>query len=129
MQFLIVSHTVHSPIPGQSKVGCRFPRWLSSAAHWRSLDTVRAPEDHSGPPGQRPGRVSRVSMSVSSANASFIELRVSGGLGEQAAPDRQRPLYYGEEDEGSTVLCHKRQKMTTVGERVVRLILYQTRGW
>ena len=68
-------------------------------------------------------------MSVSSANASFIELRVSGGLGEQAAPDRQRPLYYGEEDEGSTVLCHKRQKMTTVGERVVRLILYQTKGW
>ena len=81
------------------------------------------------PPGQHPPRVSRVAMSVSSANASFIELRVSGGLGEQAAPDRRRPLYYGEEDEGSTVLCHKRQKMTTVGERVVRLILYQTKGW
>ena len=130
MQFLIVSHTVHSPIPGQSKVGCRFPRWLSSAAHWRSLDTVRAPEDHSGPPGQRPGRVSRVSMSVSSANASFIDLRVSSGLGETALAD-QRPLYYGEEEEegSTTVLCHKREKMTTVGERVVRLILYQTKGW
>ena len=40
------------------------------------------------------------------------------------------PAYYGQErEEGSTVLCHKREKMTTVGERVVRLILYQTKGW
>ena len=116
-------------LAGRSKVGCRFPRWLSSAAHWHSLDTVRAAEDHSAspprPPGQRP-RVSRVSMAVSSTNSSFIELQVFGGLGE-AVPD-PRQLYYGE-DEGSTVLCHKREKMTTVGERVVRLILYQTKGW
>ena len=117
-----------SQFSGLSKVGCRFPRWLSSAAHWHSLDTVRAPEvDHSAAAAaanlnRAPRRVSRVSMSVSSANASFIDLRVlNGGNGP--------PAYYGQEEEGSTVLCHKREKMTTVGERVVRLILYQTKGW
>ena len=117
-----------SKFSGQSKVGCRFPRWLSSAAHWHSLDTVRAPEvDHSAAAAanlnRAPRRVSRVAMSVSSANASFIDLRVLNGGGDP-------PAYYGqEEEEGSTVLCHKREKMTTVGERVVRLILYQTKGW
>ena len=116
-------------VAGQSKVGCRFPRWLSSAAHWHSLDTVRAPEvDHSAAAAanlnRAPRRVSRVSMSVSSANASFIDLRVHGNGGNGP------PAYYGQdEEEGSTVLCHKREKMTTVGERVVRLILYQTKGW
>ena len=74
-------------------------------------------------------------MSVSSANASFINLDVFGGGGggpdgRTTAQGQGRQLYFAAADEEeSTVLCHKREKMTTVGERVVRLILYQTKGW
>ena len=115
-------------------MGCRFPRWLSSAAaaHWHSLDTVAAP-DHSAASPLQARSVSRVALSVSPANASFINLDVFGGGsndGRSSAPGQRRQLYFAAADEEeSTVLCHKREKMTTVGERVVRLILYQTKGW
>ena len=65
-----------------------------------------------------------MSLSVSATNSSFLHLKQAPGA---STMDR----YFGAGAGGGDgpVLCHKREKMTTVGDRVVRLILYQTVGW
>jgi hypothetical protein len=86
-------------VSGHSKVGCRFPRWLSAVPRWDSLDTVADPAPVDGDL-RRPGRrVSRVSLSVSAANTSFLQLDV-----------RRRPDQGREEEEGGRGHMQTRQE-------------------
>ena len=126
---------IHSnSFPAPSKIGCSFPRWLSTATTWRTLDDGAT-----------------LTLAVAPANASFAELSYSTRHATSAASAASMPGFHPEYTtfDTHTALCHSRERvrLTPSGGKGVesdlnrvramaegpvevdRVVFYQTIGW